>query len=812
MNGIYYYKLASGYNEDVTKNCKLTVNEIDSNLFNLKSADISKAELDEGSKLVILTRRDGDKLVIDLKPALSGAIYDLEVVYENPSSGSPEACDGANIYIKYDTLDEEGEKIATKVPITGVVTTENINDVLGGGLLSRVITDGSLSGHGTLASPLGIKPTEKNRPAERVIDMTKGEVLPEVHTIGARYVTKEFVSDYGYLYPYKGVDAINEALKADGKGWRVPTKADWDCLLNSVEPCEYQNHESAVCHQWLGKYAGAKLKSACGWLGQDDCTCKNTKPMTGLYCSHDKEDVADEDISGDEAIGEDDVVETPIRKAVEVENDPIGVDEFGMNILPTGYGDGKGFTRYFKESTGFWTTTHIYNDLGQDVYVKQFEYNHGGVLQEAQCPDALFGIRLVKDYTGDNHNETEVILEDNYKTILFEKCGLIWTASNFANKKYYGVDVNMGQNSYDHVAYYINVWNGTEWEKRALEEGESIVVHDGNANCQYNITYRVYSDGECNQVIVNDDDVIVERVLDAIMPIIEKETQDRIEADKQLQENIDKEKEEREAADELLKEQIEQEKAEREAADAILQEQIEDEVERATGVEQELWAGINQEAEARDAVDQQLWDAINNETESRLETEQKLWEAINNEAETREETDGKLWEAINNEAAERNSVDAKIWEAINKEVEDRNAVDQQIWEGIKNETERAQGVEQDLWNALIEEAENREANVKDLWEGIKKEAEARDDVDKQIWAAIKKEIEDRIADVDEEEARAKDEEKRIEGLTLDDSKDYVLAVNNGFTAEGNPNAAITLFSRDGKHNIEIMFNSNYGTF
>ena len=811
MNGIYYYKLVSGYDEDVTKNCKLTVNEIDSNLFNLKSADIDKAEFDEESKLVILTRRDGDKLVIDLKPALSGAVYDLEVVYETPSSGSPEACNGADVYIKYDILEKDGSKITKNVPITGLVTTENINDVLGGGLLSRVITDGSLSGQGTLSSPLGIKSTEKDRPADRIIDLTKGESLPKTDTIGTRYITKEYISDYGYLYNFPNAEKINEALKGEGKGWRVPSKADWDCLLNSIEPCDYQNHESAVCHQWLGRHAGAMLKSACGWVGQDDCECKMTKPLTGQYCSHGESGETSEEVSGNDFIGDEDIVEDVVKPS-EVNAEAIGVDVYGMTVLPTGYGDGKGFTRYFKESTGFWTTTHIYNDVGQDLYVKQFESKYGGVLQEAQCPDALFSIRLVKDYTGDNHFDTEVILNDSYRTVLFEKCGMIWTASNFANKSFGGVDVNMGQNPYYHVAYYINVWNGAEWEKRALEEGESVVVREGNPNCQYNITYRVYSEDNCNQVLVNDDDVIVERVIDVLKPIIDKETQDRIDADNALQEAINQEIADRQAGDKLLEEAIEAEARDREEGDKILQEQIEAEIQRAESVEQDLWGAINQEAEARDAVDQQLWAALHKESTDRAETDQQIWEAINNEVSARTDVDNQIWEALGNEASARTDVDNQIWEALNKEITDRTQSDETLWEGIEKEAEARGEVDQQIWTALNNEISGRTQADADLWEGIKKEAEARDEVDQQIWTALNKEIADRIADVDEEEARAKAEESRIEGLTLDDTKEYVFSVNNGSAENGEANPSIVLFSRDGKHNIEIMFNSNYGTF
>ena len=66
MDGLYYYKLVSPYKEDVTKNCKLTVNEIDHNFFTLKESDIKKAEFvrsedktkSEGNLILTLNKID----------------------------------------------------------------------------------------------------------------------------------------------------------------------------------------------------------------------------------------------------------------------------------------------------------------------------------------------------------------------------------------------------------------------------------------------------------------------------------------------------------------------------------------------------------------------------------------------------------------------------------------------------------------------------------------------------------------------------------------------------------------------------------
>ena len=743
--GLYYYKLVSEYPEDVTKNCKLTVSEIDHDFKTLKDDDIKSAELDEETKSVILTRNNGDKLVVDLTPILSGAVYDLEVVYENPSDSG--ACKGANVYVTYSTLTSGDVKTTITVPITGLVTTENVNKVLGGGLLSRVITDGSLYGEGTISSPLGIKSTEKDRPAVKVIDKTKGEQLPETFTRGTRYITKEYVSEFGYLYNFYAAQKINENLQAEGKGWRIPTKADWDCLLNSIEPCDYRDHDSAMCHQIFGKYAGKKLKSSCGWKGQGDCECKITKPLSGQYCPDDDEPTGDTLNGYDDFDVTDPDDATPETVTVECS----GTDDFGMRILPTGYNlDGERLENYFNSKTMFWTNTHIYNDVGQDVYVKQFDWNTCGVIQEAQCPDAWLSIRLVKDFNGSNHFETETIDGDNYNTVLFPDCGTIWTASNFAStrEEYHPHEANMGQNPYRRVVYFINVWNGNDWDKRALEEGESVIIMEGNEHCQYNVEYRVYSEDDCNQILVNVDDTVVERVIDTIIPLLDDERAERISADTALWDALNAEISARTEADAT-------EKEEREAADAILQEEIETESVRAQDVEQQLWDALNQEIEAREDVDQQLWDALNQEASARTEVDDQLWDALNQEASARTDVDNQLWDAINGEAARAQDVEGQLWDGISGETERAQEVEGQLWDAISGETERAKSEEERIECQIIDNP-----------------------------------------------AEPLNENTRFATKIIDGTAYYILHVNGG----------LTLYSKCGTNDIPIKLDADFGTF
>ena len=761
MKGLYFYKLNSPYSEDVTKNCKLTINEIDSNFLSLKDEDIASAEFDKKSKSLVLTRNNGEQLIVDL----SDVTYDLNV------ETSCSADEGASITISYDGAD--GNKTVT---FDHIVTVDNLRSVIGSDLLTKVITDGTLKGDGTISSPLGLSGTEKSgmiAPVKGRLDLTKGGKLPEVAKLGTRYITIEYVNDYGYLYNGEALAKITESLEKEGKGWRVPTKADFDVLLNSIEPCDYQNHNSAKCHIDLGLVAGKYLKTECGWLGEPDCECTSTAPMTG--CSV-QDQVSSEDtdyVEGEQNI---EITDEPNLNLESYQ----GVDKYGMGILPSGNAILDAFNRpqanYFKEKTFFWTSTHVYDDPEQDVYVKVFDWNKTTVSQAAECPSPYYSVRLVKDYDGSNYFDSEYIDGVLYKTILFPKSRQVWLATNYAKNEGFetsGVpmitDVNNGEVLEKRKALFVNEWNGEYWEKRALNEGETVVVEnpcfdsegdqvrtvcwldqEGVKHCvdvtipketQSNVEYRVYTTDGCNKKLVNTDDIVVERIVNIMTPMIEDERNERVKGDEQL------------------------------------------------------WSALEQEAAARTEVDDQQWAAINAEAEARAEVDNQQWEAIKAEADARAEVDNQQWDAINQEAEARAEVDNQQWDAINKEAEARAEVDNQQWEAINQEIGRATAAEEALdakINAEIERATKAEKALEDaiLEEGTKREEED---------AKLNKKIDDEIE-------RAKEAEKALRDADQDTSKDYVLSVK----ADGEYNLVIDSNDGDNAKAIRIKIDGNYG--
>ena len=761
MKGLYFYKLNSPYSEDVTKNCKLTINEIDSNFLSLKDEDIASAEFDKKSKSLVLTRNNGEQLIVDL----SDVTYDLNV------ETSCSADEGASITISYDGAD--GNKTVT---FDHIVTVDNLRSVIGSDLLTKVITDGTLKGDGTISSPLGLSGTEKSgmiAPVKGRLDLTKGGKLPDVAKLGTRYITIEYVNDYGYLYNGEALAKITESLEKEGKGWRVPTKADFDVLLNSIEPCDYQNHNSAKCHIDLGLVAGKYLKTECGWLGEPDCECTSTAPMTG--CSV-QDQVSSEDtdyVEGEQNI---EITDEPNLNPESYQ----GVDKYGMGILPSGNAILDAFNRpqanYFKEKTFFWTSTHVHGDIDQDVYVKVFDWNKTTVSQAAECPSPYYSVRLVKDYDGSNYFDSEYIDGVLYKTILFPKSRQVWLATNYAKNEGFetsGVpmitDVNNGEILEKRKALFVNEWNGEYWEKRALNEGETVVVenpcfdsegdqvrtvcwldHEGVKHCvdvtipketQSNVEYRVYTTDGCNKELVNTDDIVVERIVNIMTPMIEDERNERVKGDEQLWSAL------------------EQEAAAR------------------TEVDDQQWDAINQEAEARRAVDEQLWDAIGKEAEARADVDNQQWDAIGKEAEARAEVDNQQWDAINKEAEARTEVDNQQWEAINQEIGRATAAEEALDAKIDAEIERAKKAEEALGEAILEE-------------GTKREEED---------AKLNKKIDDEIE-------RAKEAEKALHDADQDTSKDYVLSVK----ADGEYNLVIDSNDGDNAKAIRIKIDGNYG--
>lgn len=520
MKGLYFYKLISKYSEDITKNCKLTVNEIDSNFYTLKEADIISGEYNAETMSLILTRVGGEQIVVDLSELANGLTRDLSIDYDSREG---------TITFRYN---------GNEVVVDGLITEDNIDD----NLLSRVYTDSTLIGDGTPSSPLGVNPLERTgffTPTSGYIDVTAGGVLPSGATLGERYVVKNYASECGYLYPFCGVKKMDEDL--EGTDWRVPTKSDWDSMLNAIEPCERDKNHTNEFPSELGYLAGKYLKSASiiknvngedtrVWDDSDvlftgGCDCEEDETCCGKY--------------------------HPNRKGIE----PAGVDKYGMRILGAGYSEYGNEIDFLRMRSGFWTMTPYGTESDScRIYIKRFDYDTPMVIQDVVSKNALYSVRLVKDYNGSNYHEIETINGVAYKTALIpsetaDTGYAIWITENvsFQNSEYMPREIEWSAFG---EAYYIYEWDGEKWAIKELSNGDTVVINTAYKDTATNKVYSSYdeaiadgADPDNIQVVSGVEfrlvDGVIVAVYNDIYDAINAETERANQTEQQLEQEID---------------------------------------------------------------------------------------------------------------------------------------------------------------------------------------------------------------------------------------------------------------------------------
>lgn len=588
INGIKYFKLQSNYPGDYTKNCGLLGTEIDENFYFLRSNDIDNMSVNNG--ILTLTRVDGDTLTADISMPYT---------------------------FNFD------EKTGKLIITDGNGDVQVLEGFVVEGKDVRVATDATLNGDGTKGNPLRISELEKTgtyAPANEFLDMAvydyfelvcelldegtkvyhyekrnKNQVpedadvieysekptkdlnfesphwikvrkdinLPDASNLGAGYriVTRESKDNFGLLYNYDGVKKIQAALDATGSLWRVPTRKDWALMLNAAEYCEEdRNHDTKCVNEWTGKNAGARAKATTLWRWSN-------RQEKGLP------------VAGEDSL--------PIA----------GINKF--TVYPLGYADGSRGAEdedfdleAFTKKSSFWSITPENcngESCSSNIFTRTFAYDTRKVLQESSKPSSRMSIRLVKDFKPNQMdvNEIENILGYDMPVVLItnDETGYskLWTSINvgFSEEQYDGVyskewSAATGSERGHEIIYYINEWDGKEWHKKQMSEGDSIVLLDGgkdeSGNTIYNHEWRIYS-GKTEPMLIDTADALKE------------EFQKEIDT---INDRIDEEISARTAADEDLQEQINEEISARTAAIEDLQEQINEEVDRATSAETEL--------------------------------------------------------------------------------------------------------------------------------------------------------------------------------------------------------------------------------
>lgn len=655
MNAITYFKLKSPYEGDITKNCALTGSEVDNNFFTLESRDVKSVELKD------------DKIVVNL---MNGEKLTTDNITEDCVKGLTIDFDEVNGIL---TITQNG----IVQTIKGFATNYNIAEAIS--------VDGTLVGNGLSEKPVGISPVTKTgqyRPVKKIVKITEDERLPHKPFVGDRFLTVENINDYGYLYNYEGLKKIACTLKEMGSEWRIPTKEDWDDMLDAVEPNEdFRNHTDARTNKCLGKFAGKFLKSKEYWKNDEHCIddC-NSEDICVDYCEN---NCNEECACGKHRTCHPNYCGEYGSCHHRHRHDNKGIDKYGFRILPAGYANEAKDYLYFKERAYFWTAS---NHQYRDAYVKIFAYNKSGVLQDVMASDNYMSVRLVKNFNGDNYKDCEDILGSVYSTVLMPsiKHGkAIWTSVNMSigdcgcGCKH--ILPNDGQGMEYVKKYFINEWTGKEWLKKELLDGESVVViEEGNKNSNDKLDKAYTEYRNVNGELVDVASLIYNNVITTITPKI-KDIETNIE---NLNEKIDNEIERSATKD-----------AELEGAINVLEEKIEKNIQDIHELNEHL-----AQTDANIAtVNENLVTAINTINQNVADGFNTINSAIETERQIRAEKDIELENAINAEKEERIS-----------DVQALQEEDARIIEKIDVLEEKVDNIEQDLNNKIEQEKTERE--------------------------------------------------------------------------------------------------------
>lgn len=673
MNRITYFKLESPYAGDKTKNAALSATEVDTNFFTLAGRNIKKIDVSDTD--IIVTLLNGE--TVSTSRNLDNYAKDLKFDF-NPETGV--------LTVSYNN---------DIVELKGFVTSDNYVEPA-----TNVKHNETLNGRGTGTEPLSVARNEMTgqyKPVLEFIDMvdddkctmSKKSVLPCNPKSGDRYITKEIYNDYGFLYPYNGIDKLLCDLKEAGYEWDIPTKTDWDDMLNAIEPLkEWKNHNSLTSKTYLGARAGKYLKSVSGWR-YEDTTCGVEDPCEKNCCN--KGCYSESNPCFNTTTSEMGMCESPVDKYPN-----LGVDKYGFKALPAGYadeGDGCGNHnfQYFGERAYFWTKTT--NEARTSAIVKRLDYNSSKVFQDVLTINSYASLRLVKKWTGNEFVGSEEIFGETYPTVLVPSSNggyMIWTAINIqlSNKRYQNLTISTDDIPCT-TRYYLNEWDGDRWLKRHMQEGDSVVIVNA-PNEKNDVEYRII-----NGVLTDTTSEIFNKVMDAVDGELTK-------IDVKIN-NINTKLVEQDNKINELSNGLRLETQERKSEDVKLLKFIQDESEAREAEDQRIEGNLNAEISERKSEYQRIETKLDGEIEERVAEVSRVESLIQEEVERARSREEELNDRIAVEEKVRENEDTRIEAKLDAEIERSTENNNKIAEDISkvqtnldNEIERAQKREDEI--------------------------------------------------------------------------------------------------------------------
>lgn len=529
MKSIKYYKLVSPYPEDITKNCKLTMAEIDENFLAFKDNDISAATYNTSGMTINIIRNNGEEINLDI----SSLNDNIETEVKKQLSGISESISGITIPDEYHYyIGVSNEETISQSVVDKLVLKDGRSSIL------YSVENTKDNDYIWLLLP---EPIQLNYWLESGMAISTYDELQSIDIDGITYnayrnlvkleenewnltiVTKGSEFDkYGINFGVKDIE-LKGSVSEDGVltlTWKN-TSGETSTTISGFVTTENIYHTSSIngngskenplrIPNLLHTEYNIGVKAIVDELPKENLhngdKYVTVNKHSNFGCLYNKQGMLtivdklakinsnwrvatkedwDKLLNSIEACDEDrqhggtDInavygkIAGKALKSREFWTGNENLDKFGMNIFPTGLSNVQSELTSENEKAVFWCNTP-YDE--NDCYIKEFNNNSDAVKQTVSDEDK-YSIRLVADYHWEGLDGYVNLFGENYDVIVFRDINQMWISTNL---DYYidslGCDSFEYENATISNIHTLNHWNGEYWEKKELENGSVINV------------------------------------------------------------------------------------------------------------------------------------------------------------------------------------------------------------------------------------------------------------------------------------------------------------------------------------------------
>lgn len=333
--------------DDITKDCKLTMQDLDDNFLTLKDFDIKEGYYDIEKNEIHLVRNNPDLPHVIIP--MTGTTTPPE---ENPEEETPQVIDQS---VKATINNENGSITLTWLDTNGQEVTAIVQPYVD----KEALKPKNIA---TVVPEID-KAITKNESFQLVYD------YPLLPKYGDRYILTKKVSVCGILYSYNVVGQISENLASECLIWRIPSLEDYETLINNLN-CPEGNEGLALKakeDEWNGLdelnfHALPTFKED----GTDNKSC--------VFCTSDGKTITLTNADGCTIGDVDENGKYSIRLVANVEDTDIPLQGTTLNILGNTY-----FIR--KVGTQYWIDANLNYDI-EGGEALDFESDFAGTTED----------------------------------------------------------------------------------------------------------------------------------------------------------------------------------------------------------------------------------------------------------------------------------------------------------------------------------------------------------------------------------------------------------------------------------------------